>query len=289
MVHTREGAYTALHCIWHSTPKDRRTIIKSFKTFMMKTAQEDYGHMVLLGIFDCVDDTKVVGNAVVGELMKDLDTLFSDKYGIRVLKYLFGRRDPTYISKEPIAILEKGDGNAFSKKDADTRHKELVDVASTPVLKYIIERFPGSLYEAPTSILLTCILNHCPPSPELQQAFTKLATLVTKPFAETDSAPNLVETHASNLMFKKIIGKDMDRKKAGQPMFTTVLMPYLNEDSLDCWLRCNRGCVLLIAIFNLEIKELSAELQTKLKTYKTIISKLKSKSGEVLREKLASM
>ena len=45
----REGAYVALMCIWHGTAKDRKAIIKSFKTFMMKTAQEEYGHLVLMG------------------------------------------------------------------------------------------------------------------------------------------------------------------------------------------------------------------------------------------------
>ena len=39
MAHSREGAYAALHCVWHGTAKDRKAIIKSFKTFMLKTAQ----------------------------------------------------------------------------------------------------------------------------------------------------------------------------------------------------------------------------------------------------------
>eukprot|EP00088_Acartia_fossae_P010996 TRINITY_DN1550_c0_g1_i10.p1 TRINITY_DN1550_c0_g1~~TRINITY_DN1550_c0_g1_i10.p1 ORF type:complete len:679 (-),score=235.53 TRINITY_DN1550_c0_g1_i10:362-2398(-) len=289
MVHSREGAYTALHCIWFGNAKDRKTIIKSFKTFMLKTAQEEYGHMVLLGIFDSVDDTKIVGKAVIGELMEDIDTLFSNKYGVRVLKYLFGRRDPTYFNRDHVAILEKGDGNEHSKKDADTRHKELVAVAAPPVIKHILEHAPGNLYEAATTITLTCILNNCVPCPDLEQAFQRLATLVTKPFAKGDSAPNLVENTASNMMFKKLIFKDADRQKNGEATFTASLLPLMSEDCVEAWLACNRGCLLILAIINLQIEEVTTAVKSKLKPYKKLIAKLDSPSGKILQEKLQSL
>lgn len=42
-------------------------IIKSLKTHVVKVCQEEYGHMVILAIFDCVDDTKIV-KAIVLEV-----------------------------------------------------------------------------------------------------------------------------------------------------------------------------------------------------------------------------
>ena len=68
MAHSRDGAMAALHCIWHGTAKDRKAIIKSFKTFIEKTCYEEFGHLVLMAIFDTVDDTKLVGKAVLGEM-----------------------------------------------------------------------------------------------------------------------------------------------------------------------------------------------------------------------------
>lgn len=47
-------------CLWHGTPKDRKEIVKSFKGRVDKICQEEYGHMVLMALFDCVDDTKFV-------------------------------------------------------------------------------------------------------------------------------------------------------------------------------------------------------------------------------------
>ena len=40
--------------------QDRKVIIKSLKTNIVKVCKEEYGHMVLLSIFDSVDDTKLV-------------------------------------------------------------------------------------------------------------------------------------------------------------------------------------------------------------------------------------
>jgi hypothetical protein len=45
----REGALAGLQCVWHGTAKDRKAIVKSFKTFVTKIATEEYGHLVLLG------------------------------------------------------------------------------------------------------------------------------------------------------------------------------------------------------------------------------------------------
>ena len=35
------------------------------KTFVIKICMEEYGHLVLLAMFDCVDDTKLVQKAII--------------------------------------------------------------------------------------------------------------------------------------------------------------------------------------------------------------------------------
>ena len=40
--------------------QDRKAVLKSFKTFVLKIAREEYGHMVLLVAFDVIDDVKIV-------------------------------------------------------------------------------------------------------------------------------------------------------------------------------------------------------------------------------------
>ena len=79
MAHSRDGAMAAMYCLWHGTAKDRKAIIKSFKTFIEKTCYEEFGHMVLMAIFDTVDDTKLVGKAVLGELAECLSKVSISK------------------------------------------------------------------------------------------------------------------------------------------------------------------------------------------------------------------
>ena len=40
-------------------------IIKSFKPYISKICKEEYGHLVLLTLFDVVDDTKLVQKAIL--------------------------------------------------------------------------------------------------------------------------------------------------------------------------------------------------------------------------------
>jgi len=116
ILHSREGALASLLCLWHGTTKDRKAIIKSLKTFVEKTCFEEYGHLVLMAIFDTVDDTKLVGKAIIGELAENLDKIILDKYGVQVVKYLVGGRDPAYTYPDAVRLLSQGDGNLHSKK-----------------------------------------------------------------------------------------------------------------------------------------------------------------------------
>merc|ERR1712025_473291 len=159
MIHSRDGAMAALYCLWHGTTKDRKSIVKSLKTFVEKTACEEYGHMVLMGIFDTVDDTKLVGKAIIGELLENVDTIMEDKYGLRVIKYLMASRDKTYTYPDVIQLLEKGDGNEHSKKDPAVRRKELREAAAGQLVKWLKKRLICSLFDPPATITLTCIIN----------------------------------------------------------------------------------------------------------------------------------
>lgn len=39
--------------------------MKSFKTYIAKICKEEYGHLVMLALFDVVDDTKLVQKAIL--------------------------------------------------------------------------------------------------------------------------------------------------------------------------------------------------------------------------------
>jgi pumilio family protein 6 len=65
MIHSRDGARVAIYCLWYGTNKDRKLLIKSFKSFIVKIAKEEQGYPVLWTIFDIVDDTKLVSKMIL--------------------------------------------------------------------------------------------------------------------------------------------------------------------------------------------------------------------------------
>jgi len=293
MVHSREGALAALRCVWHGTTKDRKAIVKSFKTFMQKTAQEEYGHMLLLGFFDCVDDTKLIGNAVIKELLEDVTLLFQNKYAVRVLKYLFCGRNTVYINKDLINILEKGDGNEHSKKDQETRHKELLSTASSAVLKHISENFPNDMLDPPTTISLTCVINNSPAGPDLDAVFECLAQHVTKIPAEEKLVYNVMDNNkACAMMIKKIIFKDAERLEKGENTFSSFLMAHLLKDNAKSWearLKSCCNCFLIVHLLDSKLDDVITQLTAKLKPHLSMLGFQDNKGASVLSTKLQTL
>ncbi len=89
--------------------------------------------MVMMAIFDCVDDTVLVRKAIISvscvlfsvhplidkavvgsvpqEMIAGLEELCDNHFGRRVLLYLLSHRNPRHFSSQFISILSPGDGN----------------------------------------------------------------------------------------------------------------------------------------------------------------------------------
>jgi len=286
MIHSRDGAMAALYCLWHGTTKDRKSIVKSLKTFVEKTACEEYGHMVLMTIFDTVDDTKLVGKAIVGELCESLVNVIQNKFGLRVIKYLVAGRAKAYVHLDVLSIMEKGDGNEHSKKDPVVRRKELAEAASGPILTWLSERLLAGLYDAPSTITFTCLLNNLPQNQQLGKILGMLAEEASKPFIEGDDTPNIIENTASNMMLKKIIIKDKERNTNGEETFSKILLKVVDQDGVESWLGCNRGAFVLVYCWETEIQEVQDLVREKLKPLAKTLRKQKHKGASILIEKM---
>jgi len=291
MAHSRDGAMAAMYCLWHGTAKDRKAIIKSFKTFIEKTCYEEFGHMVLMAIFDTVDDTKLVGKAVLGELAECLTKVMQDKYGLRVVKYLFAGRESAYTYPDAIEIMKKGDGNENSKKEMGVRRSELLESIAPAVLKWLASHLQSGLFIPPTTITFTCLLNHLPASQQLSDVWTLLAEEASKPFIQGDDMPNIIENTASNMLLKKVILKDKERKERGEQLFSQVLLDTVDSAGLEAWVSCNRGAFLLLHCWETGVEE----VQTKVKALVTPLivtlrrqAKSKSKGAELLLSKITN-
>ena len=160
MLHTREGALVAQYCILHATPKDRKHIVKAFKGFMHSIAREQYGHAVLISCFECIDDTVLLGKAVLGELVSEtggpadaqalsgsqLDELMRHQYGSRVLLYLLTGRNKRYQPSYLIKELESTDETRAqtTKKDPEMRSRQLLEMV-VPLLVPVVAKYTEEL------------------------------------------------------------------------------------------------------------------------------------------------
>ncbi len=109
-------------------------MLKSFKTYVAKICKEENGHLVMMALFDCVDDTVLVKKIILSELLANMADLCSDPFGRRVLLYLLAPRSPAHFSPQFVALLSAGDGNTHSKKDQSVRWAELKSRVVAPLL-----------------------------------------------------------------------------------------------------------------------------------------------------------
>lgn len=72
-----------------------------------------------------MDDTKLVKQIIVSEIIRSLPKKLNDKYGKKVLLSLLSSGDPAYSVREIVEVLQKGDGNVYSKKDRDLSQSAL--------------------------------------------------------------------------------------------------------------------------------------------------------------------
>ncbi|EGF81784.1 hypothetical protein BATDEDRAFT_23402 [Batrachochytrium dendrobatidis JAM81] len=161
ILHTRDGARIAQYCILHATPKDRKSIIKSFKGFVHAIAQEQYGHTVLLSCFECIDDTVIVSKSLIAELLSpsssshapgtektasgiatsaagaaaSISELLRNKYASRVILFILDGRNKKYQPAYIIQELSSMDSirTQTTKKDDATRQQQLL-AASAPLI-----------------------------------------------------------------------------------------------------------------------------------------------------------
>lgn len=84
-------------------------MIKTLKAEIPQLAAHETGHMVLLTLFDVVDDTVLVNKSVFSELAPTAHELATHKFGRIPLLYPIVGRKTRLLSPQSIALLQKMD------------------------------------------------------------------------------------------------------------------------------------------------------------------------------------
>ncbi|KAG0085199.1 pumilio domain member 6 [Podila epicladia] len=215
ILHTKEGAQVAMFCLLYASPKDRKAMLKTMKPFVVKICKEEYGHMVMLRMFDVVDDTVLMSKAILTEIVKEMEDIAKDKFGRRVILYLLAGRSPKYISPQSIELLAKGDlvrANT-SKKDAAVRSAELLGYIS-PALISMIASKARSLTSEPLAcqVVLETLLHATGDKTPAINALLELAGV--DPSETTSETPNVLTTMPTDRLYKNLVMSDYKAPKA---------------------------------------------------------------------------
>ncbi|KAK4940653.1 Pumilio y domain member 6 [Elasticomyces elasticus] len=149
---TRSGSRLVCLALAYGSSKDRRTILKFFKTHIKLLASDVYGHTVLLTAYDVIDDTVMSSKGIFPELLgKELEKEAGQQELMAQVEHLNSRipllylmspeapkwlvppeTDTTVVVKEIREIR-----TTTSKKDPEIRRLELLKGISQPLLDLI--------------------------------------------------------------------------------------------------------------------------------------------------------
>lgn len=209
LVHTRNGCRVAMRCLWFGTAKERKVIVKSLKTYVLKISQEEQGHMVLLALFDCVDDTRLVSKAILDEFSKDLDEVIENQFSRKVLIYLLSPRNPVFFHPDILRILVVGDTNSNSKKSMVARSRELLDYISPIILAWLTPNVGKLTTDNNLQLLLAVIVNNV--TGDSEGLMRQVAKMVAAPFPAKSF--HFIDTTSGHLVLKKMIGAAMKKEE----------------------------------------------------------------------------
>lgn len=210
---TKSGAHIVCLALVYGNAKDRKQILKVYKTLMQTLAADPYGHQVILTAYDVIDDTKLTSKSIFPELTGNDNSQSGDEphpllgtvthlIARIALLYPFCGSSKALVPKADLELL--GEIHKLrtetSKKDPAIRRKELVTALSPPLLSFIASNAENLVQTSfgcqfITEVLLGAIGDREP-------ALQAVASLV---HSSTDEVKKSLHTPAAGRMLKSLV------------------------------------------------------------------------------------
>lgn len=285
---TKFGSKVAVLCIWHGTNKDRKIIIKSLKGNIKNISMSEHGYLILLALFDSVDDTVLIKKIIFPEIQDDLTDIALNDYGKHVILYLVARRNSHYFAPSIVKYLEQGDNNAASKKSSHVREKELLDSISDSLLQSVITN--TSIWMTNGSIaMVTLAILKIGTGEKLEKAFEAIIMFITNSkskIKEGDKEYKPIEHAGLHMMLKKLIQNDKELQEKNENTFGKILVDHLETNIIEEWIECNRGCFLLVLLLENKTLSIVNTMISKLKSMENILQLKSNPGAKILLKKL---
>ncbi|KKY27659.1 putative protein puf6 [Phaeomoniella chlamydospora] len=254
---TKSGARLTCLTLAHASAKDRKLILRHYKSTIKMLASDQYAHMVLLTAFDVIDDTVMTGKAIFPELLsKDLEATARDQELLAQSMDLTGRIPLLYLfnslASQPKWLLTPHPSDSVilseihtirqttSKKDPEIRRLELVKSLYQPLLDLISANTePLFSQTSGTQFICEVLLNTPATEPARLAAQNSLISFITS----ASTPASLLSTRPVGRLLKTLVqsGKFDPATKTLVPStespleFANLLFDALTPDTLIDW------------------------------------------------------
>ncbi|KAI1634333.1 armadillo-type protein [Biscogniauxia mediterranea] len=150
MAFTKSGARLVCLLLAYGSAKDRKQVLKTYKDTFQLMSSDPHGHLVILVAYDVVDDTVLTSKSIISELIgkteqdevSNIVALANDPNARLTIRYLLEGPSKALFDAshaDDLKVLEEvwEIRKNTSKKDPETRRKELVAAMSPQLLAAI--------------------------------------------------------------------------------------------------------------------------------------------------------
>lgn len=257
---SKEAESALFELLSYGGAKERKTVMKSLKGNWGDLALREYGHRVVMRALDVIDDTTMLRKTVVADLLDEarITELCTHKYGRRVLLHLLAPRDTAFFDQYTINIMQptfvpasKEDGDngddggegrmvPTSKKDPDTRRRELLPEVAPKLLSWCTQNASTTLCKATTADVCVALLKQTDLGSFLKvggaetvtACLQALATATITPLADAKKGlEGLAAAACNDYVGRKTIRRLLELPSVGAE-FGALLLETLSADQL---------------------------------------------------------
>ncbi|KAF4528523.1 hypothetical protein B566_EDAN015604 [Ephemera danica] len=287
---SKNGAWLSMHCLWLASAKQRKESMKLCREHLDSIMTSENGHLTLMAMFDCVDDTVLLSKIILDPIVEKALEYSKGESSMKVLQYLTVHRDTQFFHPGIIKSLSEGDNNKTSKKPMKTRRSEILQFVSNKLLENVSSNLREWLVANNSCMVLRAIFKSGS-GETLGNAYSQLATLITSQDSilnnSEDAKSRAVEQLHIHKMLRMLITleKKCFQSNPDDPLLSKYIVEHLGPELL-WWLDINRGAFILVVMLETEIPEVMDAVFTFLKPYEAKIDTSTVAGTKVLVKKM---
>ena len=268
LLSTRAGTKVVVACAAYGTAKDRKRILKSLKGYTRSSLMHRDAYLAILRIAQVTDDTVSIHKSLLAELMVDeeakdktknpLLSIALDENASKLFLMLLVAKEETrqkyfdplerqVLDSNP-TVTENGKEVPTSKKNADTRRKELMQYLQKPLIDLCVAHTEELLRSIVGARVLREVYSAFRP-PELVSAIVKVCEASITSNQVVDTTP-LFEDRIGQLAIKNLVLSDAEPdEKDADPLFAQEFVRALGSKNLLVKVGAsNRGAFVLTSL-----------------------------------------